>query len=686
LKVYQLLRDGRLPTQLRAFLENENIRKAGVSVSQDLRRLQNELGAPTTFHGALELGPFARERFATKIMRPGLSDLCATILKQNLPKNAPERISTEWSKDTLPPLHMQYAARDVFAALQIFNSLSQNAAFQPLPTSEPCPNMPVFLFQADGSSPVAYGHISVDDGKYASNLEVSGIKVSKTRAVIEVQRVLVPGALIELRGKAPKQTLFERGQVPFQIVCQRERLRRAPPVGDGVPSSSPPLAYATAAEPTLSLDLGAHTDEPSESMDTIPLSDFLSADSVDPSDPPDLTSFERDAVGERQVATIEKSPQIFTTVRSRVINDAFHIFQRIRISKTHGLLKAFSASFRDAIFIPEEEDKMAIVSYASKLNPPQDWNTLLMTSATWLWRRCRRIIPPPEILYNRLKELFATFGPLKDAESGKPLFNAAAWNSAKQILELARLGKISDIPGIPLYYVIGYDNKANHLPLYKCIRGTNATEGGVHRNIRNALPRSGASARHMYCSLLEYILRHNLLVSQTVASYMVLIWQQVGTLNSTGKRYSGHFDIWLINSLQEISAALGPRLLGNNFHREGWVNGNLYQSSGETFGIVPIPHDLREQFAMLPFDPLYTLETRSHHRFLAEKHNTRLAVIPIHSPPERKFFSTLMRNTSFFTPQMNPQFVKLVRHWNQTAIGSPEIFYKVMSSKFRFDH
>ena len=91
--------------------------------------------------------------------------------------------------------------------------------------------------------------------------------------------------------------------------------------------------------------------------------------------------------------------------------------------------------------------------------------------------------------------------------------------SCKNILELVQKGFLSDPPGIPLYYQVGIDGKTG-LPLYRCMRGTNMTEGGVHTHLRSCLPTSGVSIHHVQCCLLDFILRHNLLVS--ICSYITV--------------------------------------------------------------------------------------------------------------------------------------------------------------------
>ena len=47
--------------------------------------------------------------------------------------------------------------------------------------------------------------------------------------------------------------------------------------------------------------------------------------------------------------------------------------------------------------------------------------------------------------------MYKFFGPLKDPETGKPFFNAAAWKKANNVLSEILKGHGSDIPG-RVYY------------------------------------------------------------------------------------------------------------------------------------------------------------------------------------------------------------------------------------------
>jgi hypothetical protein len=61
-------------------------------------------------------------------------------------------------------------------------------------------------------------------------------------------------------------------------------------------------------------------------------------------------------------------------------------------------------------------------------------------------------------------------------------FSEAALKQAKSLILTAKLGFISDPPGYSLYYKMGTDRDG--LPYYRCVRGTNSVEGGIHMAIR----------------------------------------------------------------------------------------------------------------------------------------------------------------------------------------------------------
>ncbi|KAG6846753.1 hypothetical protein H0H93_012095, partial [Arthromyces matolae] len=263
------------------------------------------------------------------------------------------------------------------------------------------------------------------------------------------------------------------------------------------------------------------------------------------------------------------------------------------------------------------------------------------------------------MIHPLVHDVFMTWGPLKDAKSHKPLFDKKAWKKAKEILELIRKGLVSDPPGIPLYYIIGLDRKAGGLPIYRDFRGTNFVEGGVHRHLRTMLPSCNTSVRHMVTCLLDFILRHNLLV---------------GTYNSTGKKYAGHDSIWLINEIQELEITLST-IYPVPPVQLSWVNGNLYQKTTETMGIAVIPESVRVQSGMQEYDEV--TDGKQPQAYLAKMQGTRRPILPIHTMKERKLFNKLMREREEFQSCTTSIKIGCVKIWNRYAETDDNIYYKL---------
>ncbi len=160
---------------------------------------------------------------------------------------------------------------------------------------------------------------------------------------------------------------------------------------------------------------------------------------------------------------------------SRVLKNPFHVFNMLYIPWGHGLRFEFANTLWDAIFIPNKDDKDRIETWAASFNPPTLFEKLKQSSPKILWKHCHRIIPPPELLYPLVHQIFDTFGPLQDTQSKQPLFNKATWHTSKNILALIQDGYLSDPPGVSLYTQIRINKAFGGLPVYWCSRGTNQT-------------------------------------------------------------------------------------------------------------------------------------------------------------------------------------------------------------------
>lgn len=286
----------------------------------------------------------------------------------------------------------------------------------------------------------------------------------------------------------------------------------------------------------------------------------------------------------------------------------------------------------------------------------------MASNPDWVQKHSRRYVPSPEVLFPLVEELFRTYGPLQDAATKEPLFGPKQWKTASQILDLIREGYLSDPPGIALYTKIGNDKKAGNLPIYRCARGTSFTEG-VHSQLRSRLPTVGVSIRHINSRLPEYVYVHN---------------KRVGTMNTTGKKYRGHYDPWIINRIQERLAYLDAILI-NPIEIRGMVNTDLYVRTQERLGILPIPDGVRIASAIGEYNPQDPGARKQEQAYLARIQNTKKAVLPVHTPQEYKLFEELMVSSSAFnSTSRGPVWKLAVRVWNERAELTHGISYKLV--------
>ncbi|KAG2212592.1 hypothetical protein INT47_000568 [Mucor saturninus] len=190
----------------------------------------------------------------------------------------------------------------------------------------------------------------------------------------------------------------------------------------------------------------------------------------------------------------------------------------IKVSKRHGLSKEFARVLRDAIFLYDEEDKRALEEYLESV-----------------LKRVRRYVPSPNVLWPVVDNLFNVYGHIECAVTGFPLFDRQGWKQAKAVLEAIRIGHVSDPPGISFYYLVKRDSLG--LPVYRCTRGTNSVEGGIHQNIIRKFSSFNAGPFLADWALADYRLRHNI---------------SVGSRNRFNIEHRSHYNPWLVQALNTL--------------------------------------------------------------------------------------------------------------------------------------
>src|SRR6266566_580904 len=126
---------------------------------------------------------------------------------------------------------------------------------------------------------------------------------------------------------------------------------------------------------------------------------------------------------------------------------------------------------------------------------------------TWLQARIRRVIPPPETILEPVYNVLAQYGVLKCAATGDPLFDKQAWNEASNFLTVIGKGYLSDPQSLSMYQAQRRDKHG--LMVYRCVRGTNSLEGGIHQNVIRRFGAYNASPEFACNLMTEYRTRHN---------------------------------------------------------------------------------------------------------------------------------------------------------------------------------
>lgn len=635
-----------LPKELVDVLVNADITKVGRSIGVDFSRLNNRFGIECKTK--LELGSFcsARQLISTGTM--SLSDISLCILGAPLDKG-PQR--SAWNMADLSPDLLNYAAIDAWASLAIYSVAANHLPVgnRVLPT---CPvGSFVDVMPPRNSQAVAYGEIVVNG----------------STATVRITKVYVPGYL------ANGIALQTYGEPPFELRVPAAHL---------ITAASPSEASSiSSANPTAPSDpvIATPVSNPNAIMESEIQSKMqeIFGDAIDRVDKAGFTS------GYRQFAWYNADPKIAFT---RVVKDIFHLMDMIKPYKRHTLYKQFTRKFSESLFTIDETDKEKVIAaFAQKrLRDPSfthTWDSKMKYDRAWLWRRVRRKVSAPEVLLPLLKSLFLSYGPLKCAKSGRALFDKKSWDQAAAVLRTVQLGHVSDPPDVQLYIKTGKLDDLK-LTLYRCIRGTNSLEGGVHQNLIRKFGSFGAGPELANAMLTEYRLRHNL---------------DVGSKNRHSVIYKSHYDPWLVQHIDLLRQKMGFSADTRNIALS--VNALEYCGSGELFGICPLPNEEMVKIGILPSEitdeslPLIDKTIpqlqdtvfmkvgstlRSHlgrYKFVANNQCTKFAVLAVHTMKEKSEFRVIYETHYKNSNNRRINFVDFASKFNEKANGI-DIFYK----------
>ncbi|CEP14914.1 hypothetical protein [Parasitella parasitica] len=329
--------------------------------------------------------------------------------------------------------------------------------------------------------------------------------------------------------------------------------------------------------------------------------------------------------GYKQFATIPSAATgNVEKANTKVVKDIFHLMDMIKPYKKHSLYKSFTRKFSESLFTIDEDDKSKIIEAFAKAKIadhqfPHDWESKMKKS----------------------------------------------WEQAASVLKIVQLGHASDPPDVQLYYRTGKKDKYG-LTLYRCIRGTNSLEGGVHQNLIRKFGSFGAGPELANAMLTEYRLRHNIDVDS-------------------------HID--QMKRFLQVCDQLENDLMVQ-------VNALHYLGSEEVFGICPLPDNEMDSLGIEKMQTSTELTTctnddstvpkledtallrigttsrssSSRYIFVAKSQGTRYAVLSVHTLTEKLEFSRILE-ADFKSPNTVLNFNNFARSFNSKADGV-KIFYK----------
>jgi len=247
-----------------------------------------------------------------------------------------------------------------------------------------------------------------------------------------------------------------------------------------------------------------------------------------------------------------------------------------------------------------------------------------------------RHVPPPSMLYWRVRAVYVLYGNMIDSKTKKPLFNARAWRKANGVLKGILLGYYSDPPGIELYRkqlrLDGSVKKNSYgMDMIECMRGTNRTEA-YHKNLVMTFGGWHTGVEMSTCLLAERRHRHN---------------HRCSELRRFGFPKIGHYDTWLINQLQNlVMKNRDARLFPN------WSNASDFRSTDESFDTIAL-HTAELHDALTSQWESNVVQTdvslTSDQKYLCKTMDVPLPFLPFTSEDERKKFAQCILNPEFPT-------------------------------------
>ncbi|GAQ93228.1 hypothetical protein KFL_013750010, partial [Klebsormidium nitens] len=250
--------------------------------------------------------------------------------------------------------------------------------------------------------------------------------------------------------------------------------------------------------------------------------------------------------------------------------DILHAIMRVtkHVPEDHPFRGWLQSKLSEAIFVKNQADLVGIMKELE-----QKGKTLSDKAGKNALRRCRKAVPPPEILLARLEAVGDEASCKANPLTTEPLLGPHAQRAFQGLLHQARLGLLSDPPNMEMYYSKPTCG-ANARPQYACKRVGSRLEG-FHVHFQAILKNYNISAE----------------LAWAVASTWLTGWNiRMRQANRGEPDHGPAFDLEILYRIGEQMEALGlaPAYRDVQF---------TMKETAETFGIQCTPAGFREAAA-----------------------------------------------------------------------------------------
>ena len=692
-----------LPHNLINLLTDNTFNIVGVNVGGDMARIARDFKISSnvwsrrTSNTVINLGMYARKRDVVQNGTVGMKVLVKAILGYDMKKSDEDRFSDWNTRQKLSPAQEEYAIIDVSAPLDCYEKLQEMPDLTlRLRVEDATVGKRVDIVPRNGSvacmaTRAATGCI-IDANVVCQSPEgivQQAVRAGSGMATVQIEQVYSPGLKIPHYKKTGLRshpiTLADFG-VGKSIVLPVQMLK------DHVSSDSVreyPIANNASVGLTLpSVDEPPVDKPPNVSEGTVPVNNEQEATRSNEYEeyPPEdqvyesmasLTSKDIEMLRASTFAGAEATagrlplvcdglddppqPGTIRDVFSPVLGDVYHGMDRPYVPVKHESKKSYFVGLQNA-FYEYDEDTMAELERHMRndgLDNEQIESKKYYNSRLFLDCVPRKV-PPPSILYWRVRAVFALYGNVVDSKTNKPLFNAEAWKKAKGVLREILLGYYSDPPGMEMYTKkLSKDGSVKKnkygMELIECMRGTNRTEA-YHKNLAVTFNAWHTGIEMSDALLMESMHRYNHRCSER---------------RRLGFPKLAHFDTWLVDQLQNLVLDNHGQVLYPN-----WSNASDYVETNERFHTVSIhsadlDKALKEQCETKV--DMNKVKLTSDQKYLCASMNTKLPLLPFITEEENKLFADCVLNSNFPTDDNEAaiawcKFVDGIKIWPKLGV------------------